>query len=201
MLRTSLCTVSRQSARAVAAAPSSNVELLRFQQIWSSSWTRLLTCPSLCSSVLGSIRKQWRFRSCSSSTGDVAAWAARWNFWTNFLLPLSGSPSCGGPASVLEAFGRSSQYFPSWPCRATFVRLWIHILHQLVDGFGRISYFLRCWVDSVPEVVSSLLLVATLVVNNGSGMPGYILFDSGIQFGRAFAVFSRFRLMTMMKGW
>ena len=33
LLRTSLCTVSRQSARALAAAPSSNVELLRFQQI------------------------------------------------------------------------------------------------------------------------------------------------------------------------
>ena len=29
----SLCTVFRQSARAVAAAPSSNGELLRFQQI------------------------------------------------------------------------------------------------------------------------------------------------------------------------
>ena len=33
LLRTSLCTVSKESARAAAAAPSSNVEWLRFQQI------------------------------------------------------------------------------------------------------------------------------------------------------------------------
>ena len=72
------------SARAVAAAPSSNVGLLRFQQGWSSSWT----CPSLCSSVLGSRRKLWRFRSCSSSTGDVAAWSARWNSGHYFFRPF-----------------------------------------------------------------------------------------------------------------
>ena len=50
------------------------------------------------------------------------------------------------------------------------VRIWIHILHQLVDGFGIISYFLRGLVDSDPEVVASLSHVATLVVNSGSGM-------------------------------
>ena len=43
------------------------------------------------------------------------------------------------------------------------------------------------------------LFVATLVVNNGSGSLVYILFDSGIQFGCANAVFSRCRLMTLMK--
>ena len=58
-------------------------------------------------------------RSCSSSTGDVALRAARWNFWTLFLENFSDSPSCRGYASVLEAFGRISQLFLSWSCRAT----------------------------------------------------------------------------------
>ena len=35
-------------------------------------------------------------------------------FWTLFLEPLSDSPSRGGYASVMEAFGRISQHFPSW---------------------------------------------------------------------------------------
>ena len=48
------------------------------------------------------------------------------------------------------------------------------------------------YVDGLTRILRSFLLfllVATLPVNNGSGMPDYILFDSGNQFGRACAVF------------
>ena len=67
--------------------------------------------------------------------------AAR-GFLDIILEPLSDSPSCGGYASVLEAFGRISQHFPSWYVAQYLVRLWMHILRQLADGFGRIGKFL-----------------------------------------------------------
>ena len=87
-LLTRLCSAFNQSAKAAAAAPSSTVELVRSQQ-----------------SGVGPVRLRARqfWSRCSSSTGDVAAWAARWNFWTSFLEPLSDSSSCGGYASVSEA--------------------------------------------------------------------------------------------------
>ena len=63
LLRTSLCTAFRQSARAAAAAPSSNFGWQCFQQIGAG--------PVL-GPGLGSSRKLWRLRSCSASTRDVA---------------------------------------------------------------------------------------------------------------------------------
>ena len=73
LLRTSLCTACNRSARAAAAALSSNVELLCLQQ--SGGLRRLL----------------WRLRSCSSSTGEVAARAVRSNschFFWSLTVPL-----------------------------------------------------------------------------------------------------------------
>ena len=87
-LLTCLCTAFKQSVRAAAAAPSSNVELVRFQQ-----------------SGVGRARLRARqfWGRCSSSTGDVAAYAARWNPGHHFLSPFLTVSSCRGYVSVSEA--------------------------------------------------------------------------------------------------
>ena len=150
-------------------------------------------CPSLCSSVLGSRRKLWRFRSCNSSTGDVAARAARWNFWTLFLELLSDSPSCGGYASVLDAFGRISLYFSSWSCRATLGStvdtyfssasgwLWKNFRFFYVDGLTRIlrSFLLSLWPRSSSTTAVACLITSCLT-------PGFNL-DAPTQSPHVFA--------------
>ena len=143
MHRTSLCTVFMQSARAAAAAPSSNAlePLLQIFWGWSSSWTRLLTCLVQCSSCWGSRRKLWRLRSCSSSTRwcpVIGPWwcRARCGATTDgcysrcslenpghyFLTPFLTVPLRGVYASVMEAFGRISQHFL---CEVYTEQFWI----------------------------------------------------------------------------
>ena len=90
---------------AAAAAPSSNA-------LESSSWTRLLTCPSLCSSGLGSRRKLW----CSTCRDDSGQSIVRGVvqcqccFLENpghlFLSPFLTFPY----ASVSDTFGQTSHY-------------------------------------------------------------------------------------------
>ena len=119
---------------------------------------------SLCSSV-GSRRKLWKFRSCS--TGDVALLLLA-GFLDIILGPLSDSPSCGGYASVLEAFGRFRSIFRrGQSCNIWFDSGYIFFI-GLWMALEEFHIFLRGLVDSDPEVVASLSHVATLVVNNGS---------------------------------
>ena len=58
----------------------------------------------------------------------------------------------------MEAFGGFHSISRRGHVAQHLVRQWIHILHQLVDGFGRISFFLSGLVDSDPEVVASISL-------------------------------------------
>ena len=65
---------------------------------------------------------------CSSSTGDVAAWAARWNYGHHFLSPFLTVP--------LAEVTRQSRRL--W----MISQFWLDVLDSgFVDGFGRISYF------------------------------------------------------------
>ena len=82
--------------------------------------------------------------------------AARWISGHFFLEPLSDSPSCGGYASVLEAFGLISQYLPSWSCRATLC--YSIVEPHLIDAEFRkawMPYFCR---SGHPEVSAEQFL-------------------------------------------
>ena len=88
----------------------------------------------------------------------LCARAARWI--SGLLLePFSGSPSCGGYASVLEASWTISQYFPSWSFLSTFWfdsgYLFFISLWMALEEFHIVP---RGLVDSDPEFVASLSL-------------------------------------------
>ena len=122
--------------------------------------------------------------------------------WTLFLEPLSDSPP-GVTRQSWRLLDEFHNIFRRGSCRTT--------LGSTVDTYSASArgwlleeflVFLRCWVDSDPEVVSSLFsLWPRSSSTTAVACLFYILFYFGTQFGRANAVFSRFRLTTMMKVW
>ena len=132
---TSLCTVFKQSALAAAAAPNSNA----FERCavnfsadwgWSSSWTRLLTCPSLCSSGLRSRRKLWKLRSCSSSTLECPVIGPWW------CRARCGATTDDGETLLLVLFARNSGHYFLSPFLTVTLR---SVYASVLEAFGRIS--------------------------------------------------------------
>ena len=81
-----------------------------------------MTCPSLCSSVLGSRRKLWRLRSCSSSTGDVAL-----VLLAGFLdATIAGRCGCGSCHRSWKSwkFTAFAMWSRSWRHATDHLKLW-----------------------------------------------------------------------------
>ena len=141
MLRTSLCTVSKQSARAVAAAPSSIVELLRLQQIGLVQFLdQVIDVPVIVPVIFGSRRKLWSSAVAVLRQGTLLLVLLDGISGHYFLSPFLTVPL----AEVTRRSWRLLDDFTVFSvvvmARNTWLQ-WIQILHQLVDGFGRISGF------------------------------------------------------------
>ena len=78
---------------------------------------------------------------CSCLTGDVALVLLA-DFWTLFLSPFLTVLLAEGTRQSWRLLDEFLCIFPSWYVAQYLVRLWMHILRQLADGFGRIGKFL-----------------------------------------------------------
>ena len=108
---------------------------------------------------------------CSSSTGDFAAWAARLNFWTSFLEPLSDSSSQRlrvslGGFGCFHSSGRSCLTVDTYSSSACW-RLWKTFIFSLC-GLA----------DSDSEVCLSLFVAMLVVYGSGMYSTGYAGFGA-----------------------
>ena len=93
--------------------------------------------------------------------------AARWISGHYFLSPFSDSPSAEVTRRSWRLLDEFSAFSVVVMTRNTWFQ-WMHILRQLLDGFGRIFDFTTWLVDSDPEVGSSFLLWPRLSLTTGA---------------------------------